>query len=68
MKKVLTIGLVAFFGVTFTSCEKCSTCTTISEDPNTFGQEISTELCDNGRDYDDLIEIYTRSGWECTEN
>jgi len=67
MKKVYTLALAAFFGIAFTSCEKCSSCTTISEDPATFGDEIQNDVCASGRDYDDAITIYTRSGWECVE-
>ena len=68
MKKVFTLTLAASFAFAFTACEKCSTCTTLSEDPATFGEELTEEVCDSGREYDDKILIYTRSGWECAEN
>lgn len=57
------IALVALVS----SCEKCSTCTSVSDDPQSFGEELIDEVCGTGRDYDDQIEIYERSGWDCTE-
>jgi hypothetical protein len=67
MNKVYTFIFCAISAVAFTSCEKCSTCTTISEDPETLGETITDEICGRGRDYDDQLEIYTRSNWDCTE-
>lgn len=68
MNKLYAFILCAISAVAFSSCEKCSTCTTTSEDPETFGQVIEDEVCGTGRDYDDQLEIYTRSNWECEEN
>lgn len=50
-----------------TSCEKCATCTTTSDDPATFGEKITEEVCGRGRAYDDQIKIYEQS-WDCTAN
>lgn len=68
MNKFLTISFFATFALSISSCEKCSTCTSVSEDPLTLGETLTTDVCDNGRDYEDQIEIYTRSGWECVES
>jgi hypothetical protein len=68
MKKVFVLGLVAAVGIAFSSCEKCATCTSISEHPATFGDELTEQVCGKGRNYEDNITIYTRSGWECAEN
>jgi hypothetical protein len=67
MNKVYTFILCAISAIAFSSCEKCSICTTTSEDPETFGQVIDDKVCGTGRDYDDQLEIYSRSNWECTE-
>lgn len=49
----------------FTSCKKCSTCT--FDDP-VQGQLVSEDVCQKGRQYQDVLEMYDRNGWECTEN
>ena len=51
-----------------TSCKKCATCTTLSDDPVTEGETITNEVCGVGRDYDDQILIHERGSWTCVEN
>lgn len=68
MHKVITLFSALALVVLVSSCEQCSTCTSVSDDPQTFDETLTDEVCGTGRDYDDQIEIYERSGWECTEN
>ncbi len=63
MKKILF--LVAISTITLlSSCEKCSTCT--FDDPER-GELVSEDVCQKGRQYDDVLEMYDRNGWTCTE-
>ena len=68
MNKLLHFNALHISVIAFSSCEKCSTCTTTSEDPETFGTVITDEVCGSGRDYDDQIEIYNTANWDCVEN
>ena len=69
MKRVFTILICATgLAALSTSCQKCATCTTTSDDPATFGEPITQEVCERGRNYDDMIIIYERGAWTCTEN
>ena len=67
MKKVSILLAGVALAAFVSSCEKCSTCTSVSDDPQTEGETLTDEVCGTGRDYDDQLEIYTRSGWDCAE-
>lgn len=69
MNKILTLIICAGSVIALTtSCKKCATCTTLSDDPETFGETISEEVCGSGREYTDLVTIYERGAWTCTED
>mgnify|MGYP000129380626 CR=1 FL=1 len=68
MKRVFTLLGMAAALFAFSSCEKCATCTSISDDPYTYGEELTNEVCGRGREYSDQITIYERTNWECVEN
>ncbi len=65
MKKLLLVLAIGMVSTAFTSCNKCSTCT--FDDP-VQGQLVSEDVCQKGRQYQDVLEMYDRNGWECTEN
>lgn len=67
MKRTFTLLSVAALAFAFTSCEKCATCTTISDDPQTEGEELQTDVCGVGREYTDQVTIYERNNWTCSE-
>lgn len=67
MKRPFTILALLSLTLFFSSCEKCATCTSVSDDPQTEGQTITSEVCGVGREYTDQVEIYERTNWECTE-
>lgn len=68
MHKVFTLFSTIALVVLVSSCEQCATCTSVSDDPLTLGETLTDDVCGNGRDYNDQIEVYTRSGWDCAEN
>lgn len=66
MKRLFTILAVgASLAALSTSCQKCAVCTTTSDDPATFGETITEDVCGRGRNYDDLVKIYERGAWTC---
>ncbi|MEX2596424.1 MAG: hypothetical protein WEC59_05785 [Salibacteraceae bacterium] len=66
MNKLFTLLFSAAFILFLSSCEKCSTCTSVSDDPQTMGEQITDEVCGTGKNYSDQIEIYERTGWDCS--
>ena len=66
MKRLFTLlGISAALMLT-SSCEKCATCTSVSDDPLTAGETLTDEICGIGRDYDDQVTIYERANWDCS--
>ncbi|MCH9823372.1 hypothetical protein N8085_02730 [Salibacteraceae bacterium] len=63
MKKLLFLFAVGSL-VSLSSCEKCSTCT--FNDPEQ-GELVSDDVCQKGKQYDHVLEMYDRNGWTCTE-
>lgn len=51
----------------FASCEKCATCTTLDTDPLSTDSILTSEFCESGHVYDNQLETYQRTGWDCTE-
>jgi len=64
MKKVVFLVAVLGAVVAFSSCEKCSTCT--STDTLT-GAAIEEEFCGTGESYDNQLEQYEKNGWSCKD-
>ena len=68
MRTALLSFAAALYLIALTGCEQCATCTTVSDDPQTVGQTLSTEVCGTGKEYTDQVEIYERNNWTCSEN
>jgi len=68
MRTALLSISAALYIFALSSCEKCATCTTTSDDPQTQGETLTTEVCGTGKEYTDQIEIYERTNWTCSEN
>lgn len=66
MKSLFVLAAVVL--ISFTGCERCATCTTVSDDPQTEGETITQEVCGRGRDYTDQKAIYEGTNWTCIEN
>lgn len=64
MKKIIisTFVLVSLFS--FSSCEKCSTCT--FQDPSR-GELVSEDVCQKGKAYDQAMKQYDERGWTCVK-
>jgi len=60
------IAVLMFAGASFASCNKCSTCTYTPTDSTDSVR--TSEICSNTGHYDEQLEAYERSNWECVEN
>lgn len=68
MRTAILTFSAALYIFAMASCEKCATCTSVSDDPQTSGETLTDEVCGTGKEYEDKIEIYERSDWTCTED
>tara|TARA_B110000879_G_scaffold36803_1_gene51171 strand:+ start:12861 stop:13061 length:201 start_codon:yes stop_codon:yes gene_type:complete len=64
MKKLLFLFAMGSI-ISFSSCKKCSTCT--FNDPEK-GELESKDVCQKGKQYNHVLDMYDRSGWTCTKN
>ena len=66
MKKLLSLGLVALFAVSFASCKKCYDCSY-----EFLGTTTTSELCSgdgvSGSELDDAVSTLEAFGYTCTK-
>lgn len=63
MKKVLFLLAIGSL-TSLASCKKCSECT--FNDP-IQGELKNEEVCQRGKQYKHVMEMYERNNWTCTE-
>jgi len=63
MKKVLFLFAIGSL-ISLSSCEKCSECTFNDSER---GELKNEEVCQKGKQYDHVLEMYDRNGWTCTK-
>lgn len=68
MIKSFLIFCAAAAVFTFSSCNTCVTCTSMSTDPE-FEEPIllDEELCGRGEVHNDAVERFEQAGWDCEE-
>ncbi len=63
MRKVLFVVAVGSLAL-LSSCKKCATCT--FDDP-IKGELVSEDVCQKGKQFKHVMDVYERNEWVCTE-
>ncbi len=61
MKRYIQLLAISGLFMAFASCEKCVECTFEAEGAET----ITEEFCGKGHVYDNQLEHYESTGWDC---